>query len=195
MIEVTSHGLDQHRFEGIEFDMAILTNITKDHLEYHGGRDAYVHAKKKLFTLTAANRKGKTYAVFPKDDAIGRQWYEEFLFDEKVTYGIAAQASVAGTQIQESVDGTTATVSYLQETHQLRTKLRGSYNINNILASVAGVGMLGVPVSKLVETVSSIDGVTGRMEEYTSHGVHYFVDYAHTEDALKKTLEYLTAIK
>lgn len=101
VIEVTSHGLDQHRFEGIDFDMAILTNITRDHLEYHGSRDAYVAAKKKLFIQTASNHKGRTYAVFPKDDAVGRQWYEEFLFDEKVTFGVAAQGSLTATKIIE----------------------------------------------------------------------------------------------
>lgn len=195
VIEVTSHGLDQKRFEGIDFDMAILTNITKDHLEYHGGWDAYVATKKKLFTQTAANRKGKTYAVFPKDDAVGRQWYGEFLFDEKVTYGIAGQASVTATSIQESVHGTVAQVSHLQESHELQTSLRGAYNISNILAAVSAVVMLGVPLENVLGSVSSIEGVTGRMEEYESNGVHYFVDYAHTEDALKKTLEYLTAIK
>ncbi len=156
VIEVTSHGLDQNRFEGIDFDMAILTNITNDHLEYHGGRDAYVSAKKKLFTQTASNHKGKTYAVFPKDDSIGRQWYDELMFDEKITYGIASQASVSATNIQESVHGTMATVQYMQESHQLTTTLRGSYNINNILAALSAVTMLGVPLEQAVATVAKI---------------------------------------
>jgi UDP-N-acetylmuramoyl-L-alanyl-D-glutamate--2,6-diaminopimelate ligase len=92
IIEVTSHGLDQNRFAGIDFDMAILTNITPDHLEYHGSREAYVAAKKKLFTKAVAHRKGKSYAVFPKDDQVGRRRYEEFLFDEKMTFGLTSQA-------------------------------------------------------------------------------------------------------
>jgi UDP-N-acetylmuramoyl-L-alanyl-D-glutamate--2,6-diaminopimelate ligase len=83
----------------------------------------------------------------------------------------------------------------LQESYTLHTALRGAYNVNNILAALSAVTLLGVPLSSSLATVAAIQGVTGRMDEYESGGVHYFIDYAHTEDALEKTLKYLSALK
>jgi UDP-N-acetylmuramoyl-L-alanyl-D-glutamate--2,6-diaminopimelate ligase len=85
--------LDQHRFEGISFDMAVLTNITNDHLEYHGSFEAYVKAKKKLFDMVARSQQ-TSYAVLNKDDTTGRKWSELFDFDNMLTFGLSSNASV-----------------------------------------------------------------------------------------------------
>jgi len=113
VIEVTSIGLDQFRFQGIAFDMAILTNITHDHLDYHGGFEAYANSKKKLYKMVLSNGKGASYGVFPKDDALGRRWSEEMSIDNKLTFGVASNATMTARDITEIEDGTSATVSYL----------------------------------------------------------------------------------
>jgi len=80
--------LDQYRFEGIAFDFAVLTNITLDHLDYHGTMDEYTKAKKKLFDYVISNKKQNKYASFPMDDKIGRQRFDDMPFDKKIGWSI-----------------------------------------------------------------------------------------------------------
>ncbi len=195
LIETTSHGLDQHRFAGIDFDMGILTNITDDHLDYHGGFDHYVAAKKKLFKSVIASHKAESYAVLPKDDPTGRKRDEELNFDHKLSFGVASNANVSAYDIVESLTGTRCRVSYLGQDFVLETNLLGTYNISNILAALSAVALMGVDMWKAIESLKSIDGVLGRMNKFEHNGVTYFVDYAHTEDALLKTLSYLSHVK
>jgi len=195
VIEVTSIGIDQFRFEGIDFDMAILTNITNDHLDYHGGFQEYMRKKKSLFKGVLSNGKWTSYAVFPKDDSIGRRRDEEMSMDSQMTFGVASNAVLAAKNIVERVDGTSATVNYLGEEFPLETQLVGRFNVANILAAVSAVVLMGVEVGTILPTVKDIVPILGRMDKFSHDGVHYFVDYAHTEDALEKTLQYLKDIK
>ncbi len=94
VLEVASHGIAQNRFAGVDFDMAILTNITNEHLDYHKTFEAYANTKKKFFQSVLKNKKPVKYAVFPKDDESGRQWEEEMNFDKFLSYSIAASAAL-----------------------------------------------------------------------------------------------------
>jgi UDP-N-acetylmuramyl tripeptide synthase len=94
--------LIQYRFEGVEFDFAVLTNITHDHLDFHSTFERYAQAKKKLFSYVLDNKKQNTYASFPADDQIGRQRFEDMPFDRKLNYGIGASASLKAENIQIS---------------------------------------------------------------------------------------------
>lgn len=113
VLEVASHGIAQNRFAGVDFNMAVLTNITSEHLDYHKTFESYANTKKKLFLGVLKNKKPVKYAVFPKDDESGRQWEEQMNFDNSLTYSIASSSSIKGENIRLADDGTDFTVSYL----------------------------------------------------------------------------------
>ena len=141
VLEVASHGIAQNRFEGVEFDMAVLTNITSEHLDYHKTFDNYANTKKRLFQSVLKNKKRVKYAVFPKDDEKGRQWEDEMNFDKFLSYSLAASSSLKGENIRLSADGTSFDVSYLGNNYTVNMPLRGRYNVYNALAAFS-VGML-----------------------------------------------------
>lgn len=195
VLEVSSHGLSQYRFEGVAFDFAILTNITHDHLDFHNTFEQYAKAKKKLFTYVLQNKKQNKYAAFPADDKIGRQWFEEMPFDKKLSYSIVASSNLKAENIQTSLTWTTFSFNYLGKLHTITTKLVGEFNVYNILAALGVVLQMGVDIHKAIQTIEQFATVTGRMERIDHNGASYFVDFAHTPDALQKTLSYLQANK
>ncbi len=194
IIETTSHGLDQYRFEWIGFDMAVLTNITNDHLEYHGSFDAYVKAKKQLFDWVARSQQ-TSYAVLNKDDPTWRKRSESYNFDNLLTFWLSSNASMTAQSILEERDQTTCEVSYLGEIYQLKTTLLWRYNIANILTALSAAVLMWVDAKEAVASVAEVWWVLWRMDSLDHEGTRYYIDYAHTEDALDKTLHYLNAIK
>lgn len=195
ILEASSHGLNQYRFEGVEFDFAVLTNITHDHLDFHGTFERYAKAKEKLFTYVLTNTKQNKYASFPADDKIGRQRFEDMPFDKKLSYSIAASSSLKAENIKISTTGTVFSFTYLGKSYEIKTKLVGDFNVYNILAALSVVLQIWVNVEQVIETIASFETVTGRMEHIENKWIHYFVDFAHTPDALEKTLHYLSQIK
>ena len=113
VLETSSQWLDQYRFEWIKFDFAVLTNITQDHLDYHKTMDNYANAKKKLFKYVLTNWKDKKYAAFCSDDKIGKKWFEEMAFDQKISYSIYNSAVIKATKIEEWFEWTYFEFSYL----------------------------------------------------------------------------------
>lgn len=195
VLEASSHGLNQYRFEGVEFDFAVLTNITHDHLDFHGTFERYVKAKEKLFTYVLTNKKQNKYASFPADDKVGRLRFEDMPFDKKLSYSVVASSSLKADNIQISATGTTFSFMYLGKSYDVTTKLLGEFNVYNILAALSVVLQVGVNVEQVIETIAAFETVTWRMEQIEKNWVHYFVDFAHTPDALEKTLDYLKQIK
>ncbi len=195
VLEASSHGLNQYRFEGVDFDFAVLTNITHDHLDFHGTFERYIKAKEKLFTYVLSNKKQNKYAAFPADDKIGRQWFDEMPFDKKLSYSVIASSSLKAENITISSTGTTFSFMYLGKLYDVKTKLVGEFNVYNILAALSVVLQIGVDIEKAIETIASFETVTWRMEQIEKNWIHYFVDFAHTPDALEKTLDYLRQIK
>ncbi len=195
VLETSSHGLSQYRFEWVEFDFAVLTNITRDHLDFHGTFERYAKAKEKLFRYVLTNKKQNKYAAFPADDKFGRLRFEEMPFDKKLSYSIVGSSSLKAEHIVTSATGTTFSFTYLGKTFAITTKLLGEFNVYNILAALSVVLQIGVPIEQAIKTIEAFETVTGRMDPIEKNGVHYFVDFAHTPDALEKTLTYLNSIK
>lgn len=194
ILEVTSIGLEQHRFEWVDFDVAVLTNITEDHLDYHGTMENYALAKKKLFQYVLKNKKANKYAVFPKDDQYGRSWFEDMPFDKKISYGIYSSAMVKAESIVEWTDKTVCTINYLGVPYHLETNLLGAFNIQNILAALSVCAEMGVDMWQAIQSLQWFVWVPGRLEEVVHNDVCYYIDFAHSPDALDKTLTYLRTI-
>lgn len=195
VLETSSHGLDQYRFEGVEFDFGVLTNITLDHLDYHGDMDRYIQAKKTLFDYVIKNTKKNKYASFPMDDKVGRQRFDEMPFDKKIGRSITGSSSLKAENIKEKTDWTDFTVSYLGKSYPVTSHLLWSFNVYNILAALSVAVQIGVSMEAAISSVQKVVWVTGRMERIEKNGVHCFVDFAHSPDALEKTLQYLSSIK
>lgn len=113
VLEVASHALHQHRFDGIDFDMAILTNITPEHLDYHRTMDNYANTKKQLFLQVMKNKKTSKLAVLPKDDEYGRKWIDELYFDKMLSYSINTSSMMKGENIEIGYNHTNFTFNYL----------------------------------------------------------------------------------
>lgn len=195
VLETSSHGLDQYRFEGVEFDFGVLTNVTLDHLDYHGTMDEYIKAKRKLFDYVIKNTKKNKYASFPMDDKVGRERFDEMPFDKKIGRSIVWSSSLKAEKINEKTDWTDFTVSYLGTSYPVASRLLWSFNVYNILAALSVAVQIGVSMEAAIASVQKVVGVTWRMERIEKNGVHCFVDFAHSPDALEKTLQYLSSIK
>ncbi|MCF7834958.1 UDP-N-acetylmuramoyl-L-alanyl-D-glutamate--2,6-diaminopimelate ligase [Candidatus Gracilibacteria bacterium] len=195
VLEVSSHGMDQYRFEGVDFDFAILTNLTHDHLDYHGNFNNYINAKKKLFKYVLRNNKSNKYAVFPADDKIGRTWSDDMAFDKKITFGVNNSAILRAENIVEEIDSTSFDIIYLGKKFHMKTFLPGTYNVYNILSALSVAVHIGLDMEQAVASLSGFKGVSGRMEAVKLNGVNYFIDFAHSPDALDKTLAFLNTIK
>lgn len=195
ILEASSQGLEQQRFAGIDFDVAVLTNITHDHLDYHWGMEAYAQSKKLLFKNILSNHKQNKIWVFPTDDMYGRKRFEEMPFDKKLNYSRQASSILKATQIIEYLDHTEFVFSYLGKLYHSSTKLLWAYNVNNILAAIGVAIQVWLDIPTILSSVEAFDGVDGRLQAKEIRGAHCFVDFAHTPDALEKTLSFLAGQK
>lgn len=195
ILEVASHGLDQQRYYGIDFDMAILTNITAEHLDYHKTMEDYAKSKQKLFQSVLHNKKANKMAVLPKDDKIGRQRAESLEVEKTITFWISSSATLRAENIQYSIDKTTCTINYMWQSYSLITSLVGVHNVYNILTALSAGLIVWLDLQTMIDTLQNFQAPKWRMEQISHHGVHYFVDFAHTPDGLEKTLNYLKTIK
>jgi len=195
VLEVSSHGIDQYRFEWVDFDFAILTNLTHDHLDYHGDFNSYINAKKKLFKSVLKNKKSNKYAVLPADDKIWRNWFMDLPFDKKVTFGIKSSATLRAENIIENIDSTEFDVLYLWKLYHMKTHLPWTYNVYNILSALSVAIQIWLDIEQAISSLQSFGWISGRMEPVQKNWINYFVDFAHTPDALEKTLTFLRNIK
>ncbi len=185
VMEVSSHALELKRVNGIGFDVVVFANLSGDHLDYHRSMDRYFEAKKKLFFL---NHKKRT-AVVNRDDPWGQKLMAE-LPEGALTFGIEPGAMVAAEKISLTEKGIEAVVKHPAGQLTLSSPLLGKPNLYNVLAATAVALILSLPVSAIKEGIALLKGVPGRFEKIdNSLGLHVFVDYAHTDDALKNLLE------
>lgn len=195
ILETSSHWLDQYRFEWITFDYAILTNITKDHLDYHKTMYEYAKVKKKLFEYVLRNNKEKKYATFPADDKIGRKRFNEMAFDKKMNFSIQNSSMLKAINIEEWNINTKFDIKYLGKTYNTSANILWTYNINNYLTALSVWIQIWLDINQCIASLSWFTWVEGRMEKIKHNDITYFIDYAHTPDALDKTLQFLHRLK
>lgn len=186
-MEVSSHALTQQRTAGTAFRVGIFTNLTQDHLDYHGSMEEYYQAKKKLFTAMAEVSEHKTVAVINIDDEYGRRLAGEMAPLMKVrTYGTAADADFRAVPRILSMKGSQYELVYNGRSYLVRTPLIGAFNLSNSLAALAGAVAAGVNLRDAITCLAQSPQVPGRMELVSSvNNVQCFVDYAHTPDAVE----------
>lgn len=195
VMEVSSHALDQGRVFNIDFDVAIFTNLTIDHLDYHKNMEDYACAKNKLFiSLNQKTRKKRTAIV--NCDSSYVEKILEGCSQNILTYGINKQADVMAKDICLSASGTTFNLIYKNKTYFCKSPLVGRFNVYNYLAAISvGLSNAEQP-QKLIDILSSFVAVPGRLEPVDNPlGVKIYVDFAHSGDALKNVLECLSELK
>lgn len=200
VMEVTSHALDQNRVDQIDFDTAVFTNLTLDHLDYHQSMENYAEAKHKLFLRLdpskhkKANPFGKT-AIVNADS----NWHKRMLEGCKariITFAIDSDADLKAENIELSSSGTTLVLNYRGQKARLDWPLVGRYNIYNCLAATAVGLSRQLPLDSIAKTLASVPAVPGRLEVIPNPlGLKIYVDFAHTDDALKNILECLNEFK
>jgi UDP-N-acetylmuramoyl-L-alanyl-D-glutamate--2,6-diaminopimelate ligase len=185
VMEVSSHALDQDRVGGICFSSAIFTNLTQDHLDYHQNMENYFFAKSRLFKdLTK-----KSFSVINADDKYGLRLKKILSKRKIITYGIGDKADVCAQNIRVHLSGTEFTLKGFNNKFNIRTKLVGRHNIYNILAAASWALGEGLDIDVISESMEKFSLVPGRLEKIDSpRGFSVFVDYAHTDDALKNVI-------
>jgi len=194
-MEVSSHGLDQGRVNGVDFDVAVFTNLTRDHLDYHGDMQAYGDAKKKLFTWD-----GLKAAVINRDDAFGVKLAAELSAQGKsiMTYGLnkdfVGKNDIAVSSMQLTDAGMHLDVVTPRGQATINASVIGQFNAYNLLAVLATLLASDFALVDAVKALTKINPVTGRMQQCGGGNQPLIVvDYAHTPDALEQVLKSLTA--
>jgi UDP-N-acetylmuramoyl-L-alanyl-D-glutamate--2,6-diaminopimelate ligase len=190
IMEVSSHALAQHRVEGILFDAAVFTNLTQDHLDYHGTLDEYFNVKARLFNQVSR------FAVINRDDPWGKRLLDEKKFlDGLISYGFEEGAAVRGLNPVTDTRGSRMRVQSRWGEADVALQIIGGFNLSNALAAFAAAAALGIPVETIVKALAEMSCVPGRLEAVENKkGKRVYVDYAHTDDALLNVLETLRKI-
>lgn len=182
VMEVSSHSLALKKVEGISFDMAIFTNLTQDHLDFHGSMENYAEAKAKLFKMC---KKG----VVNIDD----KWSSYIMQNadcELMTFGMDSPADIKAENVSYFADRSTFDVDINGKTYGFVLHIPGRFSVYNALGVIAASVMMGIPADKTVEAIGSIKGVPGRIQSVPNNeGFNVIVDYAHTPDGVENILK------
>lgn len=198
VMEVSSHALSQSRVEAVDYDIGVFTNLTHDHLDYHGGMEAYFEAKTLLFeglgSIGQSHRAAG--AVINIDDPWGRRLANGAAIKvDKITYGIDEEADVRARDVKLTGKGSAFTVVSPWGSVNIGSPLLGRFNVSNVLAAIATCGCAGIDLKCISKSVADMQPVRGRLELVKiARNVQVFVDYAHTDDALQNVLGTLREI-
>ena len=197
-MEVSSHALAQERTRGLEWDVAVFTNLTQDHLDYHGTMENYFESKAKLFTQLAQQQtKGKPVAVVNIDDRYGEQLLDKI--DKKIsviTFGMGARADFRASNYRMEFGGTSYQLDARGKSYLVRLPLIGRFNVANSMAALAAANALGINLREAVRSLGKSPQVPGRLEMVPAkRQFQVFVDYAHTPDALLNVLKTLRGLE
>jgi UDP-N-acetylmuramoyl-L-alanyl-D-glutamate--2,6-diaminopimelate ligase len=195
-MEVSSHALDLERTLGTEFDVAIFTNLTQDHLDYHGTLEAYFAAKQRLFTLYPTRSEKTFHAVLNRDDPFGQR-LEQTACGNVITYAIEQEATLRATDVQATPAGISFRVSREGgPTAPLQLRLGGRFNVSNALAALGVAHALGLEWERSLDALAAVPGVPGRFEAVdVGQEFSVIVDYAHTPDGLLNVLNAARALE
>lgn len=184
VLETTSHGLAQHRVWGIPFDIAVMTNVTHEHLDYHRTFERYRDAKRRLFKLANHNRKGLRAGVINAEDPSAKLFAADIA--HPITYGIK-QGDFRAEKISLKPNGVSYTAVYQDQQFQINCRLPGSFNVANSLAALCVGHLLGLSKSQIEQGIAALEGVEGRMTTIDEgQKFHVIVDFAHTPDSFEK---------
>ena len=188
VMEVSSHALSQHRVDGIPYEVAVFTNLTQDHLDYHGTMENYYQAKKKLFDLSDA-------AVINIDDEYGRRLTQEIPCPA-ITFSIHTDtADFTAKDIRPTVDRNRFTIVGNAQIGRVSFSMPGEFSVANAMAAGVTTLMLGLDMQQVCDGLSSCPGIPGRTEVlHTDTDFTVIRDYAHTPDGLEKVLPALKRI-
>ncbi len=192
VMEVSSHALDQGRVQGVHFDVAVLTNLSRDHLDYHGDMQSYAQAKAKLFGWPDLK-----WAVLNLDDELGQGLHARLAGSrvERLGYGLA-DGEIRGRILGLDATGLRLAVSTPWGRGEVASPLLGEFNAYNLLAVLGGLLAAGVGLEDALEALARLGPVPGRLQTLAGGGdaPTVVVDYAHTPDALEKTLKALRPV-
>src|SRR6266478_3052968 len=193
-MEVSSHALAQDRTRGLEWNVAVFTNLTQDHLDFHGTMESYFDSKTKLFTrLGSQEKKRKPVAIVNIDDRYGEQLLKKI--DQRVavvTYGRSVRADFRASNYRVEFSGTSYQLDAGGKSYLVRVPLIGRFNVVNSVAALAAANALGVNLRDAVLSLGTSPQVPGRLEMVPAkRQFQVFVDYAHTPDALRNVLKTL----
>ncbi|HSW74456.1 MAG TPA: UDP-N-acetylmuramoyl-L-alanyl-D-glutamate--2,6-diaminopimelate ligase [Candidatus Saccharimonadales bacterium] len=192
VLETTSHALAQHRVWGVPYSIAVMTNLTHEHLDYHGTFERYLAAKRKMFVQTNRNRKGLRIGIVNADDPNAQAFTNAV--KHPVTYGINSgdvhaenvRLSAAGVQYDTVIEG---------KTYHIKCHLPGSFNVYNSLAAVCVGRAVGLTQEEIERGIAALESVEGRMTRITEgQDFSVIVDYAHTPDSFEKLFKDLRPI-
>ena len=190
IMEVSSHALVEGRVHGCDFDIAVFTNLTQDHLDYHKTMDEYRRAKGLLFSQlgNAFHDHKPKYAVLNADD-VASQEYKSITAARVITYGIDHEADFRATNMKMDVNGTSFDLINPFGSHQVKMKMIGKFSVYNVLASIATSVVAGVPLNHIIASLEEVEGVSGRFEAVNAgQDFSVIVDYSHTPDSLENAL-------
>jgi UDP-N-acetylmuramoyl-L-alanyl-D-glutamate--2,6-diaminopimelate ligase len=193
-MEVSSHALDQERIAGLQFSAAAFTNLSRDHLDYHRDMDEYFDAKSKLFTQYLAP---EGVAVVNGDDEWGQRLAAELKGMKRTAWRFSMknpQAEILGSEAKVTLEGIELNVKTPIGPIKLKSALTGNHNVENLLTATGLAVAAGMPRNAITTGVSFVSRVPGRLERISGKGLHVFVDYAHTDDALRRVMSTLRTL-
>jgi len=187
VLEISSHAISQERVRHVYYDIALFTNLSQEHLDYHENMKGYFNVKSRMFK----NLKKSGVAVVNRDDARGDALLKK-IHGRKITFGISKKAHICAKNIKANINGSSFDAIIPKGVLKIKTRLIGKHNISNILAAIAIGYICGLDADKMESSIKKFRGPRGRLEEIAA-GRNYkiFVDYAHTKDALLKVLNSL----
>ena len=196
-LEASSHAIVQERLCGTEFDVAIFTNLTQDHLDFHGSMEAYFDAKTLLFKNLALQYEKRGKAVINIDDRYGRLLLDRLPDQLSVTtYGQSVHADFRAADIRFSATGTQFCLEARGRSYLVRSPLVGLFNVYNALGALASATAMGLELRRAVKALETVPQVPGRLERLPGkQPFQVYVDYAHTPDALENVLQTLHQLK
>ncbi|MBM3855429.1 MAG: UDP-N-acetylmuramoyl-L-alanyl-D-glutamate--2,6-diaminopimelate ligase [Verrucomicrobia bacterium] len=195
VMEVSSHALAQDRVAGCEYDVAVFSNLTQDHLDFHKTMEEYFQAKLRLFTGLTGMHKPNKRAILNVDDPMGPR-IKEVCPAPVWTYALKTKADLRAEQVRLSLGGTTFTAATPAGSFPVESHLVGEHNVYNLLSAIGVALHEGATPDQVREAVGQVTNVPGRFERVTAgQAFTVVVDYAHTEDALVRLLTAAEALK
>lgn len=202
VMEVSSHGLAQHRVDGVRYSVGVFTNLSQDHLDYHGNMESYFLAKKRLFDLMSTQISDlagdQPVMVVNGDDSFGKRLVDRGFFKlEVLTYGMGAACDFRASNVRSTLDGTVFQLELKGRSMLVRTPLIGRFNVYNTLAALAAAQGLNLNLREAVANLANAPQIPGRLESVSGRQTNFrvYVDYAHTPDAIEKALTTLRELK